>query len=66
MRKGVGTTCPAFREEIRALCDIRPEWSTSNFAFEFLLEHLTGKIDGFDEFVTLFRRSNKSGRVDSD
>ena len=44
-------------------CDIRPEWSIRNFAFEFLLEHLTGKIDGFFELVTLIGRSDKSGRV---
>ena len=38
---------------VRGVCDVRPEWSKCNFAFEFLLEHLTGKIDGFDELVTL-------------
>ena len=30
---------------------------------KFLLEHLTGKIDGFHELVTLFKRLDKSGRV---
>ena len=34
---------------VRGVCDIRPEWSKCNFAFEFLVEHLTGKIVGFDE-----------------
>ena len=32
---------------VRGVCDIRPEWSKCNFAFEFLLEDLTEKIDGF-------------------
>ena len=48
---------------VRGVCDIRPEWSKCNFAFEFLLEHLTGKIDGFHELVTLFKRLDKLGRV---
>ena len=45
---------------VRGVCDIRPEWSKCNFAFEFLLEHLTEKIDGFYELVTLIGRSDKS------
>ena len=50
--------------DVRGVCDIRPEWSKYNFAFEFLLEHLTGMIDGFNELVTLFKRSDRQiGRV---
>ena len=41
--------------DVRGICDIRPEWSKYNFAFEFLLEHLTGKTDGFNELVMLFK-----------
>ena len=48
------------------MCDIGPEWSKANFAFEFLWEHLTGKIDGFDKLMTLIERSDKSGRVSFD
>ena len=47
-------------------CDIRPEWSKCNFAFEFSLEHLTEKVDGFYELVTLIGQSDKSGRVSFD
>ena len=36
--------------------------SNSNFC----LEHLTGKIDGFDGLVTLFKRSDKSRKVSFD
>ena len=43
------------------MCDIRSEWSKCNFAFEFLFEHLTGKIDDFDELVTLIERLDESG-----
>ena len=32
---------------VRGVCGIRPDWSKCNFAFEFLFEHLTKKIDGF-------------------
>ena len=48
---------------VRGVCEIRPEWSKCKFAFEFLLEHLTEKIDGFYELVTLIERSDISGRV---
>ena len=33
---------------------------------KFLLEHLTEKIDGFYELVTLIEQSDKSGRVSFD
>ena len=36
---------------VRVVSDIRPEGSKCTFVFEFLLEHLTGRIDGFDHFV---------------
>ena len=51
---------------VRGVCEIRPEWSKCNFAFEFLLEHLTEKIDGFYELVTLIERSDRSGGVGFD
>ena len=41
----------AIDRAVRGVCDIRPEWSKCNFAFEFILEHLTEKIDGFYELV---------------
>ena len=48
---------------VRGVFDIRTERSKCNFAFEILLEHLTGRIDGFDELLTLFQPSDKSRRV---
>ena len=36
------------------------------FAFEILMEHLTRKIDGFYELVTLIERLEKSGGVSFD
>ena len=45
---------------VRGVCEIRPEWSKCNFALQFLLEHLTEKIYGFYELVTLIERSDKS------
>ena len=62
-RLSLGQIIRNFREFFR---DIRPEWSKCNFAFEFLLEHLTDTIDGFNELVTLIERSDKSGRVGFD
>ena len=53
-------------QAVRGVCDIRPEWSKCDFAFESLLKHLTGKIDSFDELVTLIEQSDKSERVGFD
>ena len=48
--------------DVRGVCDIRPEWSKCNFAFQFLLEHLAGRIDGFDELVRLLNnQTNRKG-----
>ena len=41
---------------VQGVCDIQPEWSKGNFAFEILLEHLTEKIDSFYELVTIIER----------
>ena len=51
---------------VRGVCDIRPEWSKCNFAFELFLEHITRKIDGLYEIVTLIKRSEKSENVSFD
>ena len=51
---------------VPGVCEVRPEWSKCNFAFEFLLEHLTEKIGGFYELVTLIERSDRSGGVGFD
>ena len=44
-------------------CDIRPEWTKSNFIFEFLSEHQTEKIDGFNQLEILIVHFDKLKRV---
>ena len=48
-------------------CDIRPECTKMQFRNRIFIdqkkEHLTGKIDDFDELATLFGQLDKSARV---
>ena len=49
------------------VCDIRPECTKTQFRNRIFIdqkkEHLTGKIDGFNDSATLFKRSDKLIRV---
>ena len=44
--------------DVRRVCDIRPECTKMKFCNRIfigkVIEHLTGKIDGFNELATLF------------
>ena len=54
-------------QALRGVCVFRPECTEMQFRNRIFVdkkkEHLTGKIDGFNELVTLFEGLDKSGRV---
>ena len=52
---------------VRGVCDLRPECTNMQFRNRIFIEkekeHLTGKIDDFNELATLFEQLDKPGRV---